>query len=75
MFPTDGTGEEITRNDCLLEVVKERIGFNSSCLCVDCMTRFEADLRDEWWHAGSRYAAQSNVKTVFEHDRRTLPPL
>jgi hypothetical protein len=33
--------------DCSPEVVKERTGFNSYCLCLDCMARFEADFRDE----------------------------
>jgi hypothetical protein len=46
MFPRDGTREEIIRNDCPPEVVKERSGFNSSCLCMDCIAQFEVESAD-----------------------------
>lgn len=30
----------------LLEVVRKRTGFNSDCVCLDCVHQFEADLRE-----------------------------
>lgn len=29
------------------DLIKERTGFNSHCVCLDCLHQFDADLRDE----------------------------
>ena len=32
-----------------LDVVQERTGFNSDCVCLDCLHQFEADLGEVGW--------------------------
>lgn len=39
--------EQILGRNAPPEVRKERTGFNSYCVCLDCLHQFEADLRDE----------------------------
>jgi hypothetical protein len=75
MFSTDGVRDEITRDDCPPEVVKERTGFNPSCLCLDCMARFEADLKDE--AAAPRIPVRGEIEREngLRADRRALPQL
>lgn len=61
------------------ELVRERTGFNSYCICLDCLHKFMADLGDErsvWRHyygtereKDKRECPQcssSKVRTVFE---------
>lgn len=33
--------------DASEEVIKKRTGFNSDCVCLDCLNQFEADFSDE----------------------------
>ena len=33
----------------ITEVVRARTGFNSSCICLDCLHQFEADLGERCW--------------------------
>ncbi len=37
----------ILGEDAPKELIKSRTGFNSYCICLDCLHQFEADLRDE----------------------------
>jgi hypothetical protein len=39
--------EQILGRNIPPEVREERTGFNSYCVCLDCLHQFEADLRDE----------------------------
>jgi len=68
-------GENATR-----DLIKARTGFNSYCLCLDCLHQFEADLGDEranpWrkWYGATRQKDErkcpqcksTNILTVFE---------
>ena len=68
-------GENVTE-----ELIKERTGFNSYCVCLDCLYQFEADLGDEKVNPWRLYygamrekdkrecprCKSENVKTVFE---------
>lgn len=41
------TVEQVLGKNASRKLVKERTGFNSYCVCLDCLYQFEADLRDE----------------------------
>ena len=43
----EDTVELVLGRNATFELRKERTGFNSQCVCLDCLHQFEADLRDE----------------------------
>lgn len=43
----EDTVELVLGRNATFELRKERTGFNSYCVCLDCLHQFEADLRDE----------------------------
>jgi len=55
------------------EILKEKIGFNSHCLCFDCLYQFEADLRDEKNNSYRRFLAQNFGFNGKEKDKRECP--
>lgn len=38
---------DVLGNEASDELIKERTGFNSYCVCLDCLQEFELDLGDE----------------------------
>jgi len=74
------TVSEVLGEDASPELVKARTGFNSECVCLDCLHQFEADLGDEranvWrmFYGADREKDErrcpkcrsTNVKTTFE---------
>jgi len=62
------------------DLVKSRIGFNSYCICLDCLHQFEADLRDEkvnewcfWYGFPSYKEAFRSPKPPEMKDERKCP--
>jgi len=62
------------------ELVKNRTGFNSYCICLDCLHQFEADLRDEkvnewrfWYGFPSFKEAFRSPKPPEMKDERKCP--
>ncbi len=62
------------------ELVKNRTGFNSYCICFDCLHQFEADLRDEkvnewrfWYGFPSFKEAFRSPKPPKMKDERKCP--
>lgn len=69
--PHPGEGFTIAKvlgSDASPETVRARIGFNSYCLCCDCLHQFEADIVDE-----SRNVWRDYYGTVVGRDPRRCP--
>jgi|YNPMSStandDraft_1061717.scaffolds.fasta_scaffold47458_2 predicted RNA-binding Zn-ribbon protein involved in translation (DUF1610 family) len=76
----DWTVAEVLGDNAPIDLIKARTGFNSYCLCLDCLHQFEADLGDEranpWrgWYGAMRQKDErkcpqcksTNIATVFE---------
>ena len=41
--------EEVLGKDAPLEIIRERTGFSSHCVCLDCLHQFRADLGEIGW--------------------------
>ena len=49
-FPETGPSHQIAEmltDTISIELMKEKIGYNSYCICMDCLTQFELDLGDD----------------------------
>lgn len=55
----------------ILEVVRARTGFNSPCICLDCLHQFEADL-GECGHSPLRLNLERDLSRPIR-DRRQCP--
>lgn len=56
-----------------LEVIRERTGFNSSCICLDCLYQFEADLGESAWSPYEHDIATYRPRPKREKDKRECP--
>jgi len=56
-----------------LELVRERTGFNSFCVCLDCLHQFKADLGEEEWSPYEPYLRQHLPRPKREKDKRECP--
>jgi hypothetical protein len=41
--------EKVLGKSVSLEIIRERTGFVSDCVCLDCLAQFEADLGENGW--------------------------
>jgi len=57
----------------LLEVVRERTGFNSHCTCLDCLHQFEADLGESGWSPYEGYIDDYKPRLKQGKDKRECP--
>ena len=56
-----------------LEVVRERTGFNSDSVCLDCLHQFEADLGEIGYSPYEDYLAKHKPRSKQEKDNRECP--
>jgi len=59
--------EKVLGADISLEMIRERTGFNSHCICLKCLYEFELDLGESYWTA---HEFSANRK---EKDKRECP--
>ena len=57
----------------ILEVVRERTGFNSNCVCLDCLHQFRADLGEIGWSPYEGLIKEYKPRLKQEKDRRECP--
>ena len=59
----------------MLEVIRERTGFNSHCICLDCLHQFRADLGyfDGYWSPYEPYLWERLPRVKQEKDKRECP--
>jgi len=64
------TAYQVLGHDVAPEVFKERTGFNSDCVCLDCLKQFELDL-------GYPEKPMNSMRYFYEHtkerDKRECP--
>lgn len=69
---------EILGPDASPDIVRARTGFNSHCVCLDCLYQFDADLRDEkanMWREWYGFSSSEDVlhgKPIIK-DKRKCP--
>jgi predicted RNA-binding Zn-ribbon protein involved in translation (DUF1610 family) len=63
-----------------LELRKKRVGFNSYCLCLQCLQQFEADLRDEFsnswrfhYNSPSGHIILNSIKKLVSINEMCIP--
>ena len=65
-----GDAERIIGKELTKDVIAERTGFNSDCVCLDCVRQFRLDLGDEGVNPRDkrecRVCHSENVKTLLE---------
>ena len=57
----------------ILEVVRQRTGISSRCICLDCLYQFEADLAEHGWSPYEFYLDPSESRTRQPKDERKCP--
>ena len=59
----------------ILEVVRERTGFNSYCICLDCLHQFRADLggSERYWSPYELYLESHLPRPEQAKDKRQCP--
>lgn len=71
------TVEQVLGKGISLDVVRERTGFNSCCICLDCLYQFEADLGESYCSPYDRdipsYIASYKPRLRQEKDKRECP--
>jgi hypothetical protein len=62
------------------DLIKERTGFNSHCVCLDCLHQFDADLRDEianpwrlFYDAPDKGTFFRGLKKLFAVNEKCIP--
>lgn len=67
--------EEVLGKNLSLELVRERTGFNSFCVCLDCLHQFKADLgvSESYWSPYEPYLDEYLPRLKQEKDRRECP--
>ena len=67
--------EEVLGKNLSLELVRERTGFNSFCVCLDCLHQFKADLGvfESYWSPFEPYLDQYLPRPKREKDKRKCP--
>lgn len=64
---------EVLGNGASLEAIRERTGFNSYCICLDCLYQFEADLGESGWSPFEHYIGSYKPRLKQEKDKRECP--
>ena len=59
----------------VLEMIRERTGFNSYCICLDCLHQFRADLGsfDRYWSPYELYLERDLPRPKQAKDKRQCP--
>ena len=57
-----------------LELIRERTGFNSFCVCLDCLEQFKADLGQDGWSPYDLYLEHHHLpRSKQAKDKRQCP--
>ena len=56
-----------------LEIVRDRTGFNSNCVCLDCLHQFKADVGEFGWNPFEHYHPEFNFRLKPKKDKRECP--
>jgi len=65
--------EEVLGKNLSLELIRERTGFNSFCVCLDCLNQFKADLGQDGWSPYEPHLWQHLPRLKQEKDKRECP--
>ncbi|MFC2008127.1 hypothetical protein ACFLT0_00340 [Chloroflexota bacterium] len=65
--------EQVLGENAPLELIRERTGFNSFCVCLDCLYQFQADLGESGWSPYEDLTVEIGAKVKQEKDKRECP--
>ena len=65
--------EALGERASILEVVRERTGFNSDCVCLDCLHQFQADLGESGWSPYESLIDEYKPRLKRKKDKRECP--
>jgi len=70
-----GDVEQVLGENASMELIRERTGFNSFCVCLDCLHQFQADLgsSEENWSPYEFYLDKYLPRPIQEKDKRECP--
>ena len=66
-------GEKVLGKSASLELIRERTGFISDCVCLDCLYQFEADLGESGWSPYEDFTVAIGAKVRKAKDKRECP--
>ena len=69
----EGEVKRVLGKNTSLEIVRERTGFNSFCICLDCLYQFEADFGESDWSPYEEDIAAYKPRLKQEKDKRECP--
>lgn len=64
---------EVLGKKASLKLIRERTGFNSFCLCLDCLHQFKADLGEVGWSPYESSFRGHIARIKQEKDKRECP--
>jgi hypothetical protein len=64
---------DVLGKDVSGETIHERTGFNSHCLCLDCLHQFDADFKMKNWLYDGPYLWNTSQKRKRSGDKRECP--
>ena len=65
--------EEVLGSNISLELIRERTGFDSHCVCLDCLHQFRADLGESGWSPYEDVTIPIGARLRPEKDTRECP--
>ncbi|MFC2018734.1 hypothetical protein ACFLU4_02095 [Chloroflexota bacterium] len=65
--------EEVLGKKATLELIRERTGFNSDCICLSCLHQFPANLGESGWSPFGDFTAPIGARVRPSKDKRECP--
>ena len=65
--------EDVLGRNAPQELIRERTGFNSFCVCLDCLHQFQADLGISGWSPYEDFKVPIGARVRPEKDKRECP--
>ena len=75
LHPSEGSyvREVLGERASSLDIVRDRTGFNSNCVCLDCLHQFQADVGEYGWNPFERYHPEFNFRAKPKKNERECP--
>ena len=70
---TSHVAEVLGKRAKSLAIVRDRTGFNSHCVCLDCLHQFQADVGELGWNPFELYHPEFNLRSKPKKDERECP--
>ena len=65
--------EQVLGNNPPIELITKRTGFNSDCICLECLFQFQADLGEIGWSPYENQVSRLIFGLKFQKDERECP--